>query len=101
MNVPVLQPPVTHWDCERCPCEDRTQVPGVHTRFHRCPALGGAELPMRVRNSGSRVRLVEREDYVGAEQVQLINGRPVMAAVTDRPDGSNDAVLYAPTATVS
>lgn len=97
--IPVLRPPVTYWDCERCPCEDRTHVGGVHTRFHACPALGGAQVPMRVRGSGARVILREREDYVGAEHVQLILGRPVMAAVTERPDGSNDALIYAPTAT--
>jgi hypothetical protein len=49
------------------------------------------------------VILREREDYVGTERVQLIEvdgkARPVMAAVTERPDGSNDTVVYAPVAT--
>jgi hypothetical protein len=98
MSIPFLNP-ITHWECERCPALDQTNVAGVHTRFHRCAALGGAELPMIVRGSGARVILREREDYVGAERVQLINGRPVMAAVTERPDGSNDTVVYAPVAT--
>jgi hypothetical protein len=98
VNVPILQPRITHWECERCPALDQTRVAGPHTRFHRCSALGGAEVPMLERDSGSRLRLVEREDYVGEDRVQLINGRPVMAAVTDRPDGSNDAVVFAPAA---
>jgi hypothetical protein len=103
MNIPILRNPITHWECERCPALDQTNVAGVHTRFHRCAALGGAELPMIVRGSGARVILREREDYVGAERVQLIEvdgkARPVMAAVTERPDGSNDTVVYAPVAT--
>lgn len=49
--------------------------------------------------SGSRVRKVEPEDYVGHEMVQLDgSGRPVAAIYTDRPDGSNDCVVLAPTA---
>jgi hypothetical protein len=43
----------------------------------------------------------EREDYVGREQVQTdANGRPVMSITTERPDGSNDAVVLAPTVRV-
>jgi hypothetical protein len=98
MDVPILQPRITHWECERCPAIDQTREAQVHTRFHRCAALGGAEIPMTLRGSGSRVVLREREDYIGTERVQLIAGRPVMAAVTERPDGSTDAAIYAPTA---
>lgn len=105
MGAHLLQPPVTLWDCERCPCEDRTQVAGPHTRFHSCAALGGAQVPMRIRGSGARVILREREDYIGAERVQLMQidgqARPVMAAVTEHPDGRQDAAVYAPTASAS
>jgi hypothetical protein len=49
--------------------------------------------------SRSRVRVVEREDYEGDELVQRDgNGRPIAAIYTDRPDGSNDCVVLAPTA---
>jgi len=54
---------------------------------------------MVVSGAGSRVLLAEREDYIGTEQVQMINGRPVMAAVTEHADGRIDAAVYAPTAT--
>lgn len=41
---------------------------------------------------------VERDDYVGQEQVQLDNnGRPVMAVVTTRDDGE-DRLVFAPCA---
>lgn len=99
MNVPILQAPLTVWECPRCPARDGTREPRVHTRFHNCPAVGGALVPMVVAGAGSRVLLVEREDYVGSEQVQMIDGRPVMSAVTEHADGRTDAAVYAPTAT--
>lgn len=99
MSLPILRHPIIHWECERCPALAQTNdVPLTSTRFHGCAALGGAQLPMTQRGSGARVVLREREDYIGAERVQLINGRPVMAAVTERPDGSTDAAVYAPNA---
>jgi hypothetical protein len=72
---------------------------GLPNRFHTCQALAGITAPLVPAGSGVRVRAVEREDYVGREIVQYDgNGRPIMAVVTDRPDGSNDVVVMAPTA---
>jgi hypothetical protein len=43
-------------------------------------------------------RVVEREDYIGAERVQTDDtGRPVMAIQTERSDGY-DTHVFAPTA---
>lgn len=102
MNVPILQPPVTVWECEHCPLVDRTREAQAHTRMHSCARYGGATIPMTQRGARSRVRLVEREDYVGRERVQLVDvdgrARPVMAAVTDHADGSTDAAVFAPLA---
>lgn len=58
---------------------------------------------MVVRGARSRVVLREREDYVNGERVQLIavedgKPRPIMSAVTEHADGSNDAVIFAPAA---
>jgi hypothetical protein len=48
--------------------------------------------------SGARITYAEREDYVGRELVQKDQtGRPVMSIRTERPDGSNDTVVLAPT----
>jgi hypothetical protein len=45
-----------------------------------------------------KVEAVEREDYVGGEDVQYDDdGRPIMAVVTTRDEG-NDVAVYAPTA---
>ena len=47
----------------------------------------------------ARLRPRSLEDYVGQEIVQYdANGRPIGAVVTDRPDGSNDVAVLAPTA---
>ena len=46
----------------------------------------------------AKVIAVEREDYVGKENVQTDgNGRPVMAVRTIRDEGE-DVVVFAPTA---
>lgn len=94
----LFQQPAKEWECKRCGGMAVTRRSDPHTQFHGCPQLGGFNSPMTLVGSGSRVRLVEREDYIGDEDVQLANGRPIMAAVTDHRDGSNDCAVYAPTA---
>lgn len=100
--VHLLNPPPTRWTCSNgCGVFDVTPF-GVPNRFHTCSALGGITAPLVAEGSDVRVRAVEREDYVGSEVVQYDeNGRPIMAVVTDRPDGSNDVVVMAPTASWS
>lgn len=42
-----------------------------------------------------RVRAVEWEDYAGPEGVRRDGaGRPMSAVVTERPDGSNDVMVF-------
>jgi hypothetical protein len=94
----VLLPP-TVWVCANgCPAMDRT--PGsVANRFHSCPALGGLTAPLVAEGSRVRVRAVEREDYEDGQVVQRdADGRPMQSVITERPDGSNDIVVLAPTA---
>jgi hypothetical protein len=82
-----------------CPNCTLTAPAALGTVMHTCPGLAGLSVPLQP--EGSRVRhvVVEREDYVGSEDVQTDdNGRPVMAVLTERPDGSNDTVVYAPAA---
>jgi hypothetical protein len=87
------------WMCPNCPTVDVTHEAQPHTRFHTCPGLLGLTAPMI--ESGQRVKVsaVEREDYIGTEQVQTnAAGRPIMSVVTEREDGSNDVTVFAPTA---
>jgi len=61
----------------------------------------GLTAPMIPAGTHAKVEAIERQDYIGDEHVQLHNGRPIMSIVTTREDGSNDAVVFAPTATAT
>ncbi len=94
-----LLTPHTLWTCPNCKLIEQTTQAGPHTRFHACKGLKGITAPMVRAGSRVKVTAVEREDYIGNEQVQLSpEGRPVMAVVTEREDGSNDTTVFAPTA---
>lgn len=86
-----------HWECPNCSLEETTGP--VPNRFHSCPGLHGLTAPMIPAGTKAKVYTTEREDYIGDETVQLHEGRPVMNVITERPDGSNDVVVFAPTAT--
>lgn len=90
----------THWECPNC---SKTDVTGqVPNRYHACAGLNGVMAPMVPEGQKVKVIAVERQDYIGSEQVQLApNGRPVMSVVTERPDGSNDVMVFAPSATLT
>ena len=92
---------VIDWYCPSCGKTDRTPAQvGPHIRYHTCPRLRYLSAPMVRRGTSAKVTIVEREDYVGSELVQVDpeRGRPVMSIVTTRDDGSNDVVVFAPTA---
>jgi hypothetical protein len=95
----LLNPPDTRWVCANgCGVIDVTPA-RVPNRFHVCKALAGVLAPLVPIGSGARVVVVDREDFVGKEDVPVDgNGRPVMAVRTERPDGSNDVMMFAPTA---
>ncbi len=99
MAGPVLFEPEQHWSCPNCTLEQVTHEAEPHTRFHACPGLRGLTAPMVPAGTHCKVEAVERGDYVGREHVQYdAEGRPVMAVVTTRDDGTDCAVL-APLAT--
>ncbi len=98
MSVPLLAVPMRHWGCPNCDFTDVTHEVQPHSRFHNCAGLAGLSAPMVPAGTRAKVEAVEREDYIGGEDVQRDgNGRPVMAVVTTRDDG-NDVTVYAPTA---
>jgi hypothetical protein len=86
------------WVCPNCPAQDVTTEARPHTRYHACPGLHGLTAPMVEAGSRVRVTAVEREDYVGDETVTSVGGRPIMAVKTERQDGSNDVMVFAPLA---
>lgn len=94
----LLTPPPKIWTCPNCDVSDVTPW-DTPNRYHRCAGLAGILAPMVPAGSRAAVVMHEREDYIGGEDVQYDgNGRPVMAVTTERWDGSNDTVVYAPTA---
>ncbi len=98
MRVPLLQPAITRWECPNCDPRDVTKQAGLHTRFHACAGLAGLTAPMVVEGTACKVEAREREDYIGAEDVQYDgNGRPVAQVITTRDTGT-DVIVFAPTA---
>lgn len=102
---PVILDPTRRWGCPSCGGLHVTHEARPHVPMHPCPALRGLTAPYveitgtELDPHAARHRIVERDDYVGNEDVQTDNtGRPVMALATDRADGSNDQTVYAPTA---
>jgi hypothetical protein len=95
--VHILQP-AHSWHCPECGATDTTYEARPHSRMHSCPKFGGATLPMASGTSGARLVLNEREDYLGQEDVGLINGRPIMSITTEYADGHSDLAVLAPTA---
>lgn len=100
MSVVVLSLPEQKWYCPNCSATDITKEVKPHTRFHACSALAGMTAPFIPLGVGCKVEAVEREDFIGSDDVQVDgNGRPIMAVVTTRDDGT-DRIVFAPTARV-
>jgi hypothetical protein len=96
----LLQPGPRFWSCPNCDAADVTPWDTTN-RFHACRGLRGLTAPLVPAGLRCEVRAVEREDYVGSEDIQYDgDGRPVMAVLTIRDDGQDCAVL-APTAHAS
>ena len=93
-----LLTPTRLWECPNCQQTDVTHEARPHTRFHNCAGLMGLSAPMIPAGTSAKVTLHEREDYIGTEDVAMVNGRPIMSIITERPDGSNDVAVFAPTA---
>lgn len=98
--IPILQPE-QHWECPNCNTTAVTRESRPHTQFHHCPGLKGLTAPMIREGEKAKVVSVEREDYIGKEQVRLDgDGRPVMSVITTRNEGE-DCTVFAPVASLS
>lgn len=98
----VLLDPTKQWACPSCGVETVTKQALPHVPMHQCAALNGLLAPFVPADelASSRLVAVERDDYVGNQIVQTDDsGRPIMAVRTERADGSNDTLAFAPSAT--
>lgn len=84
------------WSCPNCGISERTPQLGPNAaRFHPCPRLHGLIAPLVLAGTDCKVVAIERGDYLnGEEQRTGDDGRPYMAVVTERADGSNDAAVF-------
>lgn len=108
-DIPILNVR-KEWDCPNCAVTDVTEVAQPHTRMHACAGMGGLTVPMVEKGrpgrgtgaNGVRVRKAVREDFVGKEKGLTYDeqGQPIMAVITEYPDGSNDTAVFAPSVRV-
>lgn len=96
-RIPILTPPDRHLECPNCDLKLVVKgSDGVQTVLHRCKGLKGLAAPMVPEGTRCKVEAVEREDYVGKENVVLDgDDRPIMRVETTREDG-NDVAVFAP-----
>lgn len=100
----LLAPPlvVRRWVCQWCNYTAVTIRAECANRYHPCANVGLAIVPMLLvvdDKPVGRARIVARQDYVRDEIVPYDHrGQAVMGISTDRPDGSNDLVVFAPPA---
>lgn len=94
VDLSMLVTPIT-WVCPRCNLRDVNRDPTP--RFHHCSAMSGLTMPMLREDERAKVEVNRREDYIGSEDVQLVDGVPIMNTTVTRDDGE-DVLVYAPTA---
>ena len=84
------------WECPNCHRTERTRpLPVNAARMHDCPKLHGLTAPLVRAGTDCKVVAVERGDYLRDEQQRTgDDGKPYMAVVTERADGSNDAAVF-------
>ena len=94
--------PNDRWECPNCTATHVQRCAPNMFPYHDCRGMKGLSVPFVPAGQDCKVEALEREDYVGGEQVRYDGeGRPIMSVVTTRADGSNDCAVFAPTARTS
>lgn len=89
------------WRCSRTLCPAWATTCDTTVPHHPCRYAAGLMIPLVRVDTHEDVRLVTREDHVGAETVAAFSdGAPIMATQRVRDDGV-DTTVYAPTARAS
>lgn len=80
-----------YWDCKNC----NSSAVTYDEKIPMHPCMGIKMIPLVPKGESSKIEVVEREDYIGKENVELVDGRPVMSVVTTT-DERQDTVIFAP-----
>ena len=88
----------TNWQCNSCGMQHVEPARAeVITPMHACGGMAGAWVPFVPANSTARLRVEERQDYIGKDTPFVdAKGRPIMSVYTMREDGE-DCHILAPT----
>ena len=89
------------WECPSCHLTERTRpLPPNASRMHPCPKLHSLTAPRVRAGMDCKVFAVERGDYLRDEEQRTgDDGKPYMSVVTERADGTNDAIAFPAVAT--
>lgn len=97
MNVPLLSPPESRWECPACDAQQVTHDQALP--MHACAGLRGLTAPFVPAGTRAKHEVRGREDYLGRDIPQIDGeGNVVMSVVTTRDEGE-DCTVLAPTAT--
>lgn len=101
-NAGVVVQMDTYWQCNSCGMQHIEKARAeVTTPMHACRGLAGAWVPFVPAGSDARLRVEERQDYIGKDiPFTDANGRVLMAVYTQREDGE-DCHILAPTTTMN
>lgn len=92
-SVPLL---ARTWWCPNCDAAARTV--DAKRPMHRCRGTAGLLVPLVPEGVRAKHERVERQDWIGAEQVRFdAEARPTMSVLTTTDDGQ-DCTVFAPTA---
>jgi len=89
---------MTQYGCSRCSTGKLIADTATGTPMHPCAGLGGMAVPLVPAGTRSDARLVVREDYIGAEDVQRDRDGRVWSGVRVTTDDTEHVAVYAPTA---
>jgi hypothetical protein len=84
------------WECPECGRLHVTLNPEPHSPMHQCAALKGAWVPFVEHGVKARLRINEREDFVGDDIPWTDDeGRVIMSVTTQRDEGEDTHIMAA------
>jgi hypothetical protein len=89
---------LTEYACSRCDTTATIPITAAGSPMHTCAGAGGMTVPLALAGKSSKVELVERQDYVGDDDVQRDDEGRVWMSVVVTTDEQESVAVYAPCA---